>query len=56
MAARRLNSRLICSVTRALLTCSQDLELAIGRRVVAAITGIGDGAIESIADECCTAG
>ena len=35
----------------ALLTCSEDPELAIGRRVVAAITGIGDGAIESIADE-----
>ena len=35
----------------ALLTCSEDPELTIGRCVVAAITGVGDGAIESIADE-----
>ena len=35
----------------ALLTCGKDPELIIGRRVVAAIAGIGDGALESTADE-----
>ena len=36
----------------ALLTCGKNPKLIIGRRVVAAIASIGDGAIESIADEC----
>jgi hypothetical protein len=36
----------------ALLTCSEDPELAIGRRVMTAVTGIGNGAFESVADEC----
>ena len=35
----------------ALLTCGKDPELIIGRRVVAAIASIGDGALESTADE-----
>ena len=51
MAARRLNSRLICGVTRALLAARVDLELVIGWGVVAAIAGIGDAAMEDVADE-----
>jgi len=35
----------------ALLTCGKDPELIIGRRDVAAIASISDGAIERIADE-----
>ena len=44
------NSRLICGVTR-LLTCGENSELIIGRRVVAAMSGIGDDAIERLADK-----
>jgi hypothetical protein len=51
MAARRLNSRLICDVTRRLLVARVDFELVIGWGVVAAIAGIGDAAIEDVADE-----
>jgi hypothetical protein len=40
MAAHRLNSRLICGVTRALLAARVDLELVIGWGVVAAIAGL----------------
>ncbi len=35
----------------ALLTCGKDPELIIGRRVVTAIASIGDGVLESTADE-----
>ena len=35
----------------ALLAAGVDLELVIGRGVVAAISGIGDAAIEDVADE-----
>src|SRR5262249_28055550 len=35
----------------ALLAAGVDLELVIGRGVVAAIAGIGDAAIEDVADE-----
>jgi hypothetical protein len=34
-----------------LLTCGEDSQLIIGRRVVAAMSGIGDDAIERIADK-----
>src|SRR5262244_721852 len=51
MAARRLKSRLICGVTRRFLAGRVDFELVIERGVVAAIAGIGDTAIENVADE-----
>ena len=35
----------------ALLACSEDLELVFGRRIVAAIAGIGEDAFEDVADE-----
>ena len=38
-------------VDAALLAARVDLELVIGRGVVAAIAGIGDAAIEDVADE-----
>jgi hypothetical protein len=56
MAARRLNSRLICGGEAALLAGRVDLELVIGWGVVAAIAGIGDAAMRMLSLSACICG
>ena len=51
IAERRLISRLICVCDAPLLAGGVDPELVLGRGVVAAIAGIGDDAVELVADE-----
>ena len=47
IAERRRNSRLICSV---IFRLAGDIDAA-GRSVVAAIAGVGEGAVERVADQ-----
>ena len=50
-AERRRSSRLICGVTRRFWPESEDPELVIGRRIVAAIALVGEDARDGVADQ-----